>query len=170
MENYTCRKKIFVVVLLIEMSIFDAAKVGDKNSEPVSQAKKSNTLKRLNSFSSPCNRGDKHAPCACNTVLTNSRIHRHGSVITVEYPEAVCDDGENNKRSGQGKIDVKYVCTQLKSKTTLYRDVEDAPIEEEIVYKPGCELRHKLVEEKDKDSQPFEGSVETDASGTPYRQ
>ena len=63
------------------------------------------------------------------------------------------------------------MCTQLKSKKILYRDVEDTPIEEEIVYKPGCELRHKLEEDAvDDGQQSFEGSIETDASGVPYRQ
>ena len=42
-----------------------------------------------------------------------------------------------------GMISPMYHCTQLRSSVTMYRDVADRPIEEDIHYDAGCELRRK---------------------------
>ena len=61
----------------------------------------------------------------------------------MEFPESVCDIRENWIREQKGWISPMYACTQLKSTITLYRDASDRPIEENIHYDAGCELRHK---------------------------
>ena len=92
---------------------------------------------------SPCNHRNEFAPCSCRVTLTNFVLHRQGREINAEYPESVCDLNENARREEKGWISPMYACTQLRSKVTLYRDAADRPIEEEINYDAGCELRIK---------------------------
>ena len=106
---------------------------------------KNEEFKLKNLQSSLCDQRDNHAPCLCRIVLTNNVIHRRGREITLEYPEAVCDARENAIREKMGIIAPRYHCAQLASLVTLYRDAENNPIQEDIKYHAGCELRRKLA-------------------------
>ena len=48
---------------------------------------------------------------------------------------------ENEKRKDVGRIPTGYSCAQLKTRRTLYRDEYNQPIELEIKFRTGCELR-----------------------------
>ena len=96
---------------------------------------------RLKSLEKTCNQIDSFAPCACREQLTNARMVKDGVGILVEFPEYVCDNRENDRRSDAGRIAPGYSCSQLKTKMTLYRDEYNQPIELEVKYRAGCEMR-----------------------------
>ena len=100
------------------------------------------TLFLFSKTSSPCNRRDHFAPCACRVALVNMEIHRGTKVITIEFPEFACDKEENEKRMREGRIAKIYECVQLKSSKMIYRDVKGREIKERVHYKGGCELRN----------------------------
>ena len=95
----------------------------------------------LKSLEKTCDQFDWLAPCACREQLTNARMVKDGVEILVEFPEYVCDNRENNRRSDAGRIPPGFSCSQLKTKMTLYRDQYEQPIEVEVNFKAGCEMR-----------------------------
>ena len=95
----------------------------------------------LRSLKKTCDQFDWFAPCACREQLTNVRMVKEGVEILVEFPEYVCDNRENDRRSDAGRIPPGFSCAQLKTQMTLYRDQYEQPIELEVNYKAGCEMR-----------------------------
>ena len=61
--------------------------------------------------------------------------------MEVMFPEYHCGDAINRKRKEEGLIAHGYSCTQLTGRQILYRDVLNKPIEVQIQYRAGCELR-----------------------------
>ena len=80
-------------------------------------------------------------PCACRPKLTTTKIHADGKVVRVQFPEFLCDEATNRKRKRDGFIAEQYKCIQLTGRRILYTDIWNRPIEEEIRYRDGCELR-----------------------------
>ena len=88
-----------------------------------------------------CNTRDHFMPCACQPTLTATKVHTDGKVVKVMFPEFKCEETINEKRKDEGRIDPGYKCTQLSKSRVLYRDVWYQPIEVEVQYSAGCELR-----------------------------
>ena len=88
-----------------------------------------------------CINGARFTPCACTSTLSTSRIHSKGKVVEVMFPEYHCVDAINRKRKEEGRIRNGYTCAQLTARQILYRDVWNKPIEVQIQYRAGCELR-----------------------------
>ena len=88
-----------------------------------------------------CSNIGPFTPCACNPVLTTTEIYTGGQLVKVDFPEFKCEKKMNEKRKKEGRISPGYKCTQLISSRTLYEDERGRPIEAEIRYKAGCELR-----------------------------
>lgn len=88
-----------------------------------------------------CNKAGHYTPCACAPTLTTTEVHMEGKIIIVNFPEFECQQSINDKRKLKGRIPVDYKCAQLTMKRTLYRDERGAPIEVDITFKAGCELR-----------------------------
>ena len=80
-------------------------------------------------------------PCSCSPILTTTKIHDHGKVVLVQFPEYLCNEEINRKRRIDGLFRNRYECLQLRGKRVLYRDVWNRAIKLEIWNRQGCELR-----------------------------
>ena len=55
--------------------------------------------------------------------------------------EYVCDAEENQKREDDGLLGDGYSCVQQRTHRTVYRDTQDRPVEVQVAYNAGCEVR-----------------------------
>ena len=74
-------------------------------------------------YSISCNAKDKHAPCACMTILSATTIPQGGNMIAVEFQEAICDVRENRRRMKKGAFGGKFFCHQVKDEKMAHHDV-----------------------------------------------
>ena len=96
----------------------------------------------LNAKQSICNVFDINAPCQCMEMLTMQRVREEGGKhVVIEFPEYVCKHKENERRKYHGVTPRGFTCAQLIAKKTLFRDQNEQPIQVQIRYKAGCELR-----------------------------
>ena len=59
----------------------------------------------------------------------------------MQFLESVCEEEVNRKKQEKGEIDSKYWCYQLHKQKTIYRDINNLPVEVVVKHKAGCELR-----------------------------
>ena len=88
-----------------------------------------------------CSASDEHAPCACRSMVTAINVVYKYREARLEFQEFECMKRENKQRIIDDIIEAKYICYQMRQLTTIYHDIDGAPVNITINRKNGCELR-----------------------------
>ena len=107
----------------------------NNNQEQKKQQQQKQQQQQPNKHSFTCDHSDTKSPCACQTIMTDTRTVADSKLVDIQFPEYVC-----RSQDGFEPADW-YRCTQIWSATNVCNDVQGRRINVPIVFRSGCELR-----------------------------